>query len=62
MDFYNSLLKIKSGKDYTAHSAISKFLTNKDYNVKKGYVLSKEHKIWEKDNIIFFPIYMIMFF
>ena len=66
IDDYNNLsvvpLEIKSGKDYTVHSAINKFLNNKDYNVKKGYVLSNERKIFEKDNIIYLPIYMIMFF
>ena len=66
IDDYNNLsvvpLEIKSGKDYTVHSAINKFLSNKDYNVKKGYVLSNERKIFEKDDIIYLPIYMIMFF
>lgn len=66
IDDYNNLsvvpLEIKSGKDYTVHSAINKFLSNKDYNVKKGYVLSNERKIFEKDNVIYLPIYMIMFF
>lgn len=66
IDDYNNLsvvpLEIKSGKDYTVHSAINRFLNNKDYNVKKGYVLSNERKIFEKDDIIYLPIYMIMFF
>lgn len=66
IDDYDNLsvlpLEIKSGKDYTIHSAIDKFLLNKDYNVKKGFVLSNEREIFEKDNIIYLPIYMIMFF
>ncbi len=66
IDDYNDLsivpLEIKSGKDYTIHCAINKFLANKSYNVKKGYVLSNERKIFIKDNIIYLPIYMIMFF
>lgn len=66
IDDYDNLsvvpLEIKSGKDYTIHSAINKFLANKDYNVKRGYVLSNERKIFEKDGIIYLPIYMIMFF
>ena len=32
------LLKLKSRKDYTVHSAINKFISNEDYHVKKGYV------------------------
>ena len=66
VDDYDNLsvlpLEIKSGKDYTIHSAINKFILNKDYNVKKGFVLSNERKIFEENNIICLPIYMIMFF
>ena len=66
IDDYNNLsvlpLEIKSGKNYTTHSAINKFLSNKDYNVKNGYVLSNERKVFKKDNIIYLPIYFIMFF
>lgn len=66
IDDYNNLsvlpLEIKSGKDYTIHNAINKFIKNKDYNVKRGFVLSNERKIFEEDNIIYIPIYFIMFF
>ncbi len=66
IDDYNSLsvipIEVKSGKDYTIHNAINKFLTNKDYHIKKGYVLSNERNIFEKNNLIYMPIYMIMFF
>ena len=66
IDDYDNLcalpVKIKSGKDYTIHSAINKFIANKDYKVKKGYVLSNQRKVYEKDNIIYLPIYYIMFF
>lgn len=66
IDDYDNLtvlpLEIKSGKNYTIHSAINKFLSNKDYNVKKGYVLSNERIIFQKENIFYLPIYYIMFF
>ena len=66
IDDYSSLsvvpLEIKSGKDYTIHSALSKFLANKDYRVKKGYVLSNERSIYEKEGVLYLPIYMVMFF
>lgn len=66
IDDYDNLsvlpIEIKSGKDYTIHSAINKFISNKDYNVKKGFVLSNERKIFEENKIIYLPIYMIMFF
>lgn len=66
IDDYDNLsavpIEVKSGKDYTVHSAINKFLSNKDYNVKKGYVLSNERTVYEKDGIIYLPIYYVMFF
>lgn len=55
-------LEIKSGKDYKVHSAMDRFLSNKNYNIKKGYVLSNERKVFEENNIIYMPIYYIMFF
>ena len=43
IDDYDTLsflpLELKSGKNYTIHSAINKFLSNKSYNVKQGIVL-----------------------
>ena len=66
IDDYDNLsvlpLEVKSGKDYTIHSAINRFLSNTDYHVKHGYVLSNERKVFEKNNIIYLPIYYIMFF
>lgn len=66
IDDYDNLttlpLEIKSGKDYLIHSAMNKFLQNKDYNVKKGYVFSNERKVFEKNNVVYMPIYYIMFF
>lgn len=66
IDDYDSLsalpLEIKSGKDYTVHSALNRFLSNPDYHVKKGYVLSNERKVYEENNVIYMPIYYSMFF
>lgn len=66
IDDYENLstvpIEIKSGKDYTVHSALNTFLSNKDYNVKKGYVLSNERKVYTKNNVTYMPIYYIMFF
>lgn len=66
IDDYNSLsavpLEIKSGKDYTEHSALNKFCTNESYGIKKAYVLSNERTIKHKGKITYLPIYYIMFF
>ena len=55
-------IEVKSGKDYTKHSALSTFIENKDYNVQKAYVLSNEREIRISGKIIYIPIYFVMFF
>lgn len=58
----NIPLEIKSGKDYSLHSALSKFIENKDYNIKRAYLLSNERNVYEDGGITYIPIYYIMFF
>lgn len=54
-------IEVKSGKDYTKHKALNKFVENKDYNVKKAYVLSNSQEIKKDGKIIYIPIYFVMF-
>ena len=65
IDDYDSLsavpIKVKSGKDYTVHSALNAFVSNEDYHVKKAIVLSNEREITTKNKITYLPIYNIMF-
>ena len=58
----NIPIEVKSGKDYSVHSALDKFLVNDDYNIKKAYVLSNERDVYLKNGIIYMPIYYVMFF
>ena len=58
----NILIEVKSGKDYTVHSALDKFLSNEEYNIKKAYVLSNEQKVYIENGIIYMPVYYVMFF
>ncbi|MHB8962189.1 MAG: ATP-binding protein, partial [Saccharofermentanales bacterium] len=66
IDDYDKLsvvpIRVKSGKDYTVHSALNHFLKNEDYKIKTGYVLSNEREIGKKNGITYLPIYFIMFF
>ena len=55
-------IEIKSGKDYTVHSALNNFVSNEDYHIKKAFVLSNERTVKTKGKIIYIPIYYIMFF
>lgn len=65
-DDYESLsavpIEVKSGKDYTVHSALHNLLKNESYHIQKAYVLSNERQIKMKGKIIYIPIYFIMFF
>lgn len=67
VDDYDALsalpIEVKSGKDYTIHRAINTFLSNKDYNVKKGIVLSNAREVkYGENGTLYLPIYYIMFF
>lgn len=55
-------LEVKSGKDYTTHSALDRFVANRDYAIRQACVLSNESRVFEKDGITYFPIYFVMFF
>lgn len=55
-------LEVKSGKDYTVHSALDKFLSIDDYDVKRAYVLSNEQNVFKENGITYIPIYYVMFF
>jgi len=66
IDDYDSLsavpIEVKSGKDYTVHSALNAFVQNEDYHIKKAFVVSNERTITQKGKITYIPIYYIMFF
>lgn len=58
----NIPIEVKSGKDYTVHSALNKFLSVKDYNIKRAYVLSNNREVVTKDGVTYLPVYYVMFF
>lgn len=61
-EFFSTLpIEIKSGKDYTMHSALSHFIEVAEYGIHRAYVFSNEGKIHNKGKIIYAPIYNIMF-
>lgn len=66
IDDYENLsvvpIEVKSGKDYTIHSALNHFVSNEDYHIKNGVVLSNERVVSTKGKILYMPIYYIMFF
>lgn len=66
IDDYNSLsvvpIEVKSGKDYTVHSALNHFVSNAEYHIQTAFVLSNAREIMAKGRITYLPIYDIMFF
>lgn len=58
----NIPIEVKSGKDYTVHSALNKFLQLDEYNIRRAYVLSNEPQVYTKNGITYLPIYYVMFF
>ena len=51
-------IEVKSGKDYTVHSALNNLLKN---NTAAGTVISNEREIYVDGKIIYMPIYFVMF-
>ena len=58
----NIPIEVKSGKDYSIHSALTRFLSTDEYNVRKAYVLSNERNVYIKNGITYIPVYYVMFF
>ena len=53
-------IEVKSGKDYYVHSALTKTVANKEYEVEKAYVLSN-YNVKTEGEIVYLPVYMTMF-
>ena len=58
----NIPVEVNSGKDYSVHSALTRFLSMDEYNIRNAYVLSNEQKVYTRGGITYIPIYYIMFF
>ena len=66
IDDYTNLsvlpIEVKSGKDYYVHSALDKFISNKDYSVKDAIVFSNRREVkTDKDGVTYMPVYYSMF-
>ena len=65
IDDYDSLaivpIEVKSGKNYTVHSALNNMTSNDDYGVEKAFVFSNERTVKQNGKIIYLPIYYVMF-
>ena len=55
-------IEVKSGKDYTIHSALNNFLNTPDYGINKAVVFSNEREVSVEDGITYLPVYYCMFY
>ncbi len=53
-------IEVKSGKDYERHHALKNILNTPDYAIHEAIVLSNEN-MQVKGNVVYAPIYMLMF-
>lgn len=54
-------IEVKSGKDYTRHSAMNNLLKVRDYDIASGLVLSNSREIKTVGNVSYMPVYYVMF-
>ena len=54
-------IEVKSGKDYTRHSALTKFLETPDYGIDRAIVFSNEREVFKKRGVTYMPVYYCMF-
>ena len=54
-------IEVKSGKDYTVHSALNNLLGNPDYHIPSATVVSNEREIRQDGKVIYMPVYLVMF-
>lgn len=54
-------IEVKSGKDYYIHTALNNLLKVEEYKISNGIVFSNEAKVYTNGNVIYMPIYYVMF-
>lgn len=54
-------LEVKSGKDHTEHSALTKFLETPEYGIDRAIVFSNERNVYRKNGVTYMPVYYCMF-
>lgn len=52
---------MKSGRDFTIHSALNNMVAVEDYHIARAVVLSNDRRVERKGNIVYMPVYYSMF-
>ena len=53
-------IEVKSGKDYTTHRALDRFLSNAEYNIPSAIVLDNDREVRTVGKITYMPVYFVM--
>lgn len=53
-------IEVKSGKDYSRHSALSNLLEDEEYGIDRAIVLCNDN-VHKNGKVLYLPVYMIMF-
>ncbi|WP_294115703.1 hypothetical protein [uncultured Fibrobacter sp.] len=53
-------IEVRSGKDYTIHSAMNNCLANSEYQMQEGIIFANCN-VSRKGKVTYLPIYMVMF-
>ena len=53
-------IEVKSGKDYTRHSALDNVMAIPEYGIRQAYVFTNDN-VKTDGNLVYYPIYMVMF-
>lgn len=54
-------VEVKSGKDYMVHSALNNLMAVPNYHIASSIVFSNDREVRTKGNILYLPIYYVMF-
>ncbi|MDD6350966.1 MAG: AAA family ATPase [Lachnospiraceae bacterium] len=53
-------IEVKSGKDYTRHSALDNVMAIPEYGIRQAYVFTNDN-VKTDGKLVYYPIYMVMF-
>lgn len=54
-------IEVKSGKDYTVHSALNNLLATSNYHIQSAVVLCNDRNVSHIGHITYLPVYYVMF-
>ena len=53
-------IEVKSGKDYTKHTALDRILASEEYQIREGIVLDNVREVYTVGRVTYMPVYFVM--